>query len=382
MAMVPLFNTRRLVPLDGPDYDRPREVKEFDETKAGVKGLLDAGVVNIPRMFIHPPENLQKATSLDARGLRLQVPVIDLHQGLEATGKRRDEIVSEIRAASETWGIFQIVNHGIPVGVAEEMIEAVRHFHEQPKEVKMDWYSRDPEQKVRYYCNGDLHVSKAANWRDSIACNYKDGMLEADALPLVCREAIGKYMECLIRLKEILCRLLSEALGLSNDFLASLDCMKSASLVCHYYPFCPEPDLTLGATKHSDPAFLTLLLQDNIGGLQVLHQNHWVDAHPAKGALIANIGDLLQLITNDKFKSVEHRVLVGQVGPRISAACFFYPSTVSASRPYGPIHEFLSETNLPRYRETHHKEYQAYYSSKGLDGTSALPHFKLHQTNG
>ncbi|KAK3026181.1 hypothetical protein RJ639_040568 [Escallonia herrerae] len=289
MAMVPSFNTRRLVPLDGPDYDRPREVREFDETKAGVKGLLDAGVVNIPRMFIHPPENPQKAAPLDARRLRLQVPVIDLHQGLEATGKRRDEIVSEIREASETWGIFQMVNHGIPVGVAEEMIEAVRHFHEQPKEVKMDWYSRDPEQRVRYYCNGDLHVSKAANWRDSIACNYKDGMLEADALPLRGNRQVHGM-----------------------------------------------PDQAKGDT----------------------------------------------LITNDKFRSVEHRVLVGRVGPRISAASFFYPSTASTSRPYGPIHEFLSETNLPRYRETPHKEYQAYYRSKGLDGTSALPHFKLQQTNG
>ena len=102
-------------------------------------------------------------------------------------------------------------------------------------------------------------------------------------------------MKSLIKLKDTLSQLLSEALGIRSDFLASIDCMETASLVCHYYPFCPEPDLTLGATKHSDPSFLTILLQDSVGGLQVLHDTQWIDVHPINGALIANIGDLMEV---------------------------------------------------------------------------------------
>lgn len=111
-----------------------------------------------------------------------------------------------------------------------------------------------------------------------------------------CREAVIKYMKHILKLKEILSELMSEALGLKRDYLANIECMKSETVVCHYYPTCPEPELTFGATKHSDPSSLTILLQDTIGGLQVLHQNHWVDVNPIHGALVANIGDFMQVL--------------------------------------------------------------------------------------
>ncbi|KAI3760162.1 hypothetical protein L1987_50553 [Smallanthus sonchifolius] len=361
----------RLAHVDSQDFNRAKA--EFDQTKAGVKGILDSGILKIPNIFIHPPENLLNNPFPGEYSPNLQVPMIDL-EGFEG-GK--EVKISEIRKASEEWGIFQLVNHGIPVSVLDEMIKGVQVFHEQPKEVKMKWYSREHKQQVKFYSNGDLYESKAVNWRDSVSCHYADGALDPNALPLVSRRAIQNYMERIINLKNTLAELLSEALGLDTNYLESMDCMKTATLVCHYYPSCPEPDLTLGATKHSDPSFLTILLQDGIGGLQVLQRNQWVDVKPVKGALIVNIGDLLQLVSNDKFKSVEHRVLAAPIGPRISAACFFYPSTANNSKPYGPIKELVTDEGGPIYRETDHKEFMSYYRLKGLDGTSSLSYFKL-----
>ena len=87
--------------------------------------------------------------------------------------------------------------------------------------------------------------------------------------------------------------LFSEALGLNPDYLEN-NCENGFVSLCNYYPACPQPEKTIGTSKHADNDFFTVLLQDHIGGLQILHQNQWVVVPPTPGALVINIGDLLQ----------------------------------------------------------------------------------------
>ncbi|KAK8934531.1 hypothetical protein KSP39_PZI015036 [Platanthera zijinensis] len=352
-------------------YDRESEVKAFDDTMAGVKGLVDAGVNVIPRFFHHPPDasDISEPTTLSNRP---KIPVIDL------AGIGREAVVELVRQASETCGFFQVVNHGIPLFLLDDMLEGVRRFNEQDLAVKMRYYSRNRLDKVRFNTNFDLFISPAASWRDTLTCQMApEPAAKAEDLPDAAREIILEYTREVRRLGGVIFELLSEALGLKTEYLNELECGKGLTHLSHYYPPCPEPELTLGITRHCDPGFITVLLQDQIGGLQVLHQNQWIDVSPVPGALVINIGDLLQLISNDKFKSGVHRVRANIIGPRVSVACFFSTSYIPSPRRYGPIQELLTEDELPKYKQVYMSEYCFYSHAKGLDGRPTLDHFRV-----
>ncbi|KAM1172090.1 hypothetical protein ACFXTH_022364 [Malus domestica] len=376
--MLPDFtNTSIMISGNSINQDRLQQLKAFDQSKAGVKGIVDKGITKIPPIFIRPPEDSagDKPSSRQPTQAHFSIPVVDLAD----TVGRHDDVVTRVRRAAETVGFFQVVNHGIPQRVLDEMLEAARGFHEQPREVKAEYYSRELMRKVKFGSNFDLYQSRFANWRDSLFCVMGPEPLDPQELPVVCRDITMEYSNHIHKLGVTLFELLSEALGLKSDHLLSLDCANGHLILTHYYPPCPEPELTMGTTKHSDPDFLTILLQDHIGGLQVLCQNQWIDVPHVSGALIVNIGDILQLISNDRFKSVEHQVFANYGGPRVSIACFFtlhlYPST----RLYGPIKNLLSEDHPPVYRETTLQDFISYYEGKGLDGNSALTHFKCRR---
>ncbi|GAA0149161.1 oxidoreductase [Lithospermum erythrorhizon] len=357
--------------VDGEQYDRKSELTAFDETKAGVKGLVDAGVTTVPRMFIHPPE---KTSENNKKQLKFPA-IIDL-DGIEEDSIRRKQVVESIRDAAGSWGFFQIVNHGVANSTLQEMINGTRRFFEQDVEVKKQWYTRDTS-KVAHHSNIDLFASPAANWRDTLYCLMAPNAPKYEDMPEACRDIMIEFSKEVKKLGQKLLRLLSEGLGLNPSHLQDLDCAEGLALISHYYPACPQPELTMGTTRHADISFITVLLQDALGGLQVLHDDQWVDVPPNPDALVVNIGDFLQLISNDKLKSVEHRALAKSQGPRISIAGFLSTGVKDSSRMYSPIEELLTEEEPPKYRATSLKEYTEYFHAKGLDSTSALTHFRL-----
>ncbi|XVF78003.1 hypothetical protein PTKIN_Ptkin14bG0093200 [Pterospermum kingtungense] len=280
----------------GGDIRLKNEVTAFDESKAGVKGLVDAGVSNIPLMFNHKQNNKLEEYFPVSTNSNIEIPLIDL-AGLNEDASVRSKIIDEVRNSSEKWGFFQLINHGVETSVLGEMINGIRKFHEQDVEAKKEYYTRDYNTKnVLYNSNYNLHQASAVCWRDTLT--FITGVYrppKPQELPPTCRDIMIKYTDKMMKLGKTIYEFLSEALGLNPNYLNDIGCADGIFAPCHYHPACPEPDLTMGATAHADVSFITILLQDKIGGLQVLHENQWIDVTPVPGALIVNIGDLLQV---------------------------------------------------------------------------------------
>ncbi|XP_059636627.1 1-aminocyclopropane-1-carboxylate oxidase homolog 4-like [Cornus florida] len=350
-------------------YDRMKEVKEFDESKMGVKGLSDSGITTIPSFFVHPPQTLSHLKSSSA--CTTGIPVIDLSD--INSDVHRPKIVQQIREAAGTWGFFQVINHGLPVSVIDETIAAIKSFHDQPPEVKAKHYKREEGRGVMYNSNTDLYRAQAASWHDALQSWMGPEPPNAEDIPVVCRREVVEWDVHAKVLGETVMELLCEGLGLESGKFKELTFSDKRLFAGVCYPYCPQSDLTMGITSHTDPGFLTVLVQNQVHGLQVKHGEDWVDVKPLPGGMIINIGDFLQIVSNGEYQSVQHRVVANSSKePRISIVVFFNLSKWKESHYYGPLSELLTPEKPAIYRNFTMQEFNENIYSKGLDSKSLI----------
>ncbi|PKA60190.1 putative 2-oxoglutarate/Fe(II)-dependent dioxygenase [Apostasia shenzhenica] len=146
-------------------------------------------------------------------------------------------------------------------------------------------------------------------------------------------------------------------------------------MAVNFYPRCPEPELTYGLPAHTDPNALTVLLQDpRAAGLQVLGPSgRWVAVDPRPEALVVNVGDQMQALSNGRYRSVWHRAVVSSERERLSVASFLCPcrSAVIESA------EGLAGRHSPAvYRSFTYEEYYRKFWTRNLDQEHLLELFK------
>ena len=120
-------------------------------------------------------------------------------------------------------------------------------------------------------------------------------LADREEIPEICRNEVIEWDQEIKQLGELLTGLLCEGLGVETARFKDMTCLEGRVMVGHYYPYCPQPDLTIGLAYHTDPGVLTVVQQDHVGGLQVKYGGGWLDVKPIPGALVINIGDLLQV---------------------------------------------------------------------------------------
>ncbi|XP_042497578.1 flavonol synthase/flavanone 3-hydroxylase-like, partial [Macadamia integrifolia] len=121
------------------------------------------------------------------------------------------------------------------------------------------------------------------------------------------------------------------------------------------YPPCPRPDLILGVPAHTDMSALTVLVPNDVPGLQVFKDDRWFDAKYIPNALVIHIGDQLEILSNGKYKSVLHRTTVNKEMTRMSWPVFFSPP---AEMVIGPLPQLVNEDNPAKYKSKKYKDYQ------------------------
>nr|BAE79203.1 flavanone 3-hidroxylase [Lilium speciosum] len=258
------------------------------------------------------------------------IPIISL-AGMDEDGPIRSEICGKIVAACEDWGIFQVVDHGVDAGLVTEMNRLAREFFALPPEDKLR-FDMTGGKKGGFIVSSHLQGEAVQDWREivtyfSYPIRVRDYSRWPDK-PEGWRAVVEAYSEQLMGLACKLLGVLSEAMGLDKEALTKACVDMDQKIVVNFYPKCPQPDLTLGLKRHTDPGTITLLLQDQVGGLQATKDggNTWITVKPIEGAFVVNLGDHGHFLSNGRFKNADHQAVVNSNSSRLSIATFQNPA--------------------------------------------------------
>ncbi|CAN6819219.1 unnamed protein product [Brassica oleracea] len=349
----------------------PAEVTEFVVNKGnGVKGLSETGIKALPDQYIQPFE--ERLINKYVNETDDAIPVIDMSNPDE------DKVAEAICDAAERWGFFQVINHGVPLDVLDNVKAATHRFFNLPVEEKSRFTRENSlSTNVRFGTSFSPRAEKALEWKDYLSLFFVSETEAEQYWPDACKNEALEYMNK----SKTMVRKLLEYLG-KNLNVKELDKTKeslfmgSIRINLNYYPICPNPDLTVGVGRHSDVSSLTILLQDQIGGLHVrsLSSGNWVHVPPVPGSFVINIGDAMQILSNGRYKSVEHRVLANGSNNRISVPIFVNPKPESV---IGPLPEVVANGEEPVYRDVVYSDYVRYFFKKAHDGKKTIDFAKI-----
>ncbi|KAM0934303.1 putative (S)-norcoclaurine synthase [Dioscorea sansibarensis] len=331
--------------------------------------------MEIPLRYIRPDlehqDNINNIMIIDE-----VVPIIDMKRLLDPALSSQES--SKLHHACMEWGFFQVVNHGVDDEVMEKMKVDLEEFFKLPLKEK-EVFAPLPGGLQGYGQKLVLNEEKL-EWQDMmflitqpiLARNFRFWPTS----PTTFRSTLDKYSEELKSVSMCLFTAIAKNLGLNNPQPIHEVFNEHQSLWMNYYPPCPKANQVLGINPHTDAGGLTLLLQvSDVQGLQIKRNGqYWLPVQPLPHALLVNIGDALEVLTNGKYASVEHRVMVNKKKERLSIAAYHSPSL---DKIIGPLPEIV-QGGKEYYKTMKYEKYLEFHFLAKVEGKNHMDFMKLN----
>ncbi|WOG96582.1 hypothetical protein DCAR_0415918 [Daucus carota subsp. sativus] len=299
-----------------------------------------------PERYIYTCSN----EAIDVNPPVLDIPVIDLNS-LQSSSPSADRELEKLRVSVTSCGCFQLIGHGMTSSFLDQVYSIGRDFFALPLQEKLKCFKT--AENPQGYGNDSEH-SEVLEWTDRLyLVTSPEDQIKFQAWPqspAIFRELLQEYTEKIKLLNEVVLKVLSRSLNLKASCLLD-QYGENAYMIArfNYYPACPRPDLTLGVKPHADATAITFLLQDKqVEGLQVLKDDQWFSVPTVPDALLVNIGDQVEIMSNGIYKSPVHRVVTNSERERMTVAMFCSPNS---TRYIEPAEELISKTRPRLYKK-------------------------------
>ncbi|KAH9681717.1 protein SRG1 [Citrus sinensis] len=266
---------------------------------------------------------------------------------------------------------MQLINHGVSSSLIEKLKQEIPEFFKLPMEEKKKYWQQ-PGDVEGYGQAFVMSEETKLDWSDMFYMSTLPTYLRKPhlfaKLPLPLRDTLEAHSKEMNNLAQKVLNQMAKALRMDPNDMKELFEGGLQSMRMNYCPPCPQPELVIGLNSHSDAAGLSILLQINeVDGLQIKKDGMWVPIKPLPDAFIINIGDVLEIITNGIYRSIEHRGTVNTKKERLSIATFHTPKIEGD---LGPAPSLLTPETPALFRRIGVAEYLKGYFGRELRGKS------------